>query len=245
MGKRLFLVLALLLASMVPSFSGADSVRKLKVLIVTGGHGFEKEPFFALFQENPEINFTAVTQGKTAGAFDRDDLLGYDVVVLYDMIQEITDAQKAKFLSLLKKGVGLFVMHHALCSYQNWPEYERIVGGKYLMNEEKGADGIATKSDYQHDVEIPVKVIGGNHPVTAGLKDFVIHDEIYIGFRVRPDVTPLLTTSDPRSGKPLAWTRTQGKSRVGFLQLGHDHSAFQNENYRLLVARFIRWTSAR
>src|ERR1043166_713299 len=60
MGKRLFLVLALLLASMVPSFSGADSVRKLKVLIVTGGHGFEKEPFFALFQENPEINFTAV-----------------------------------------------------------------------------------------------------------------------------------------------------------------------------------------
>ena len=71
----------------------------------------------------------------------------------------------------------------------------------------------------------------------------VIHDEIYWGFRIQSDVTPLLTTTQSKSGKPLAWARTEGKSRVVYLQLGHDHWAFENPNYRKLVAQSIRWTA--
>src|SRR5215469_4529515 len=77
----------------------------LKVLVVTGGHGFEKVPFFKMFEDNPEISFTHAEHSKTnASAYDRDDLPSYDVVVLYDMPKQITDAQKEKFLSLFKKG---------------------------------------------------------------------------------------------------------------------------------------------
>ena len=36
------------------------------------------------------------------------------------------------------------------------------------------------------------------------------------------------------------WTRTERKSRVVFLQLGHDHSACDNPNCRELIARSIR-----
>ncbi|HEY6169687.1 MAG TPA: ThuA domain-containing protein, partial [Verrucomicrobiae bacterium] len=96
---------------------------------------------------------------------------------------------------------------------------------------------------YQHDVDIPVVIVATNHPVAAGLKDFTINDEIYWGFHVQPDVTTLITTTHPRSGKPLGWTRTQGKSRVVYLQLGHGPSAFNNENYRKLLAQSIRWTA--
>lgn len=104
---------------------------KLKVLVVTGGHGFEREPFFKVFEGNPGIAFTEAKQGRTSEAYEREDLLKQDVVVLYDMVQNITDAQKAKFLSLFDKGIGLVVMHHALVSYQGWPEFERIIGGTY------------------------------------------------------------------------------------------------------------------
>ena len=239
------LILSVLMLSLLCGHvvSGAEHGARLKVLVVTGGHGFEQEPFFKVFKENPEIAFTATTQGQTSDAYDRQDLLSFDVVVLYDMVQNITEAQKAKFLSLLEKGIGLLVMHHALVSYQDWPEYERIIGGKYLLKDEKQGETVFPKSNFQHDVEIPVTIVAKEHPITAGLKDFIIHDEIYMDFRSRPDVTPLITTSHPKSGKPLAWTRTQGKSRVVYLQLGHDHSAYENPNYRRLVAQSIRWVA--
>jgi type 1 glutamine amidotransferase len=79
--------------------------------------------------------------------------------------------------------------------------------------------------------------------VTAGINGFTIRDEIYWGFRVGRDVTPVLTTTHPKSGKPLAWTRTEGKSRVVVIQPGHGPPAFASPEYRRLLAQSIRWAS--
>ncbi len=233
------------LAALFLPVASPEAKEKLKVLVVTGGHGFDKEPFFRVFEEIPDIAFAHAAHSRTnATVYGRDDLFNYDVLVLYDMSETVTDAQKAKFLSLFDKGIGLVVLHHALVSYQHWPEYERIIGGRYP--EEDGKNGIVTiQVGYQHDVEVPVVIIARDHPVTAGLHDFTIRDEIYWGFRVQPDVTPLITTTHPKSGKPLGWTRTQGKSRVVYLQLGHGPSAFNDQNYRKLVAQSIHWTARR
>jgi type 1 glutamine amidotransferase len=221
------------------------TTHKAKVLVITGGHGFQKEPFFKMFEENPAIAITTAAHNRTnAFAWEKPDLLTYDAVVLYDMPAEITEAQKARFLSLFDRGIGLVVLHHALVSYQHWPEYESIIGGRYP--EADGKNGaVSDEVGYQHDVDIPVVIASKNHPITAGLKDFTIHDEIYWGFRVGRDVTPLITTTHTRSGKPLGWTRMEGKSRVVYLQLGHDRSAFENPNYRGLVTQSIAWAAKR
>ncbi len=238
------LFLSLLLALAPLALPAADAAR-IKVLLITGGHGFEQEPLFKVFKENPEIAFTHAEHGKSgATAYEREDLLSNNVVVLYDMPKEITDAQKARFLSLFDRGIGLVVLHHALVSYQHWPEFERIIGGRYPEADGKSG-AVSPDVGYQHDVELPVTIVAKDHPITAGMKDFTIHDEIYWGFRVQPDVTPLLSTTHPRSGKPLAWTRTQGKSRVVYLQLGHDHLAYENPNFQQLLARSIRWAANR
>jgi len=240
--KVQFVALALIASLLNDVGFAGETAGKIKVLVVTGGHGFEREPFFNVFKDNPEITFGEAKQGKSSEAYDRDDLLTQDVVVLYDMVQNITDAQKAKFLSLFDKGIGLVVMHHALVSYRAWPEFETIIGGTYPEPPDK--KGVVTPElGYQHDVDFPIQIVARDHPVTAGLKDFTMHDEIYWGFRVRPDVTPLITTTHPKSGKPLSWARTQGKSRVVYLQLGHDHSAYDNPNFRQLVAQSIRWVA--
>jgi hypothetical protein len=105
----------------------AESDAKLKVLVVTGGHGFDSEPFFKMFSDNPEITFAHAEHAKTnATVYERSDLTSYDVVVLYDMARHITGEQKAKLLALLDKGTGLVVLHHALVSYPDWPEFEKI-----------------------------------------------------------------------------------------------------------------------
>ena len=243
MEKILTLVVVLLATLLGVANSAAAEAEKLKVLVVTGGHGFNQEPFFQMFKDNAAIAFTHAEHAKTnATAYEREDLLSFTVVVLYDMPKEISEAQKAKFLSLFDQGIGLVVLHHALVSYQHWPDYERIIGGRYPEADGKG--GVVTDQvGYEHDVEVPVVIVAKDHPVTAGLKDFTIHDEIYWGFRVRPDVTPLISTTHPKSGKPLAWTRAQGKSRVVFIQLGHGPEAFENPNYRRLVAQSIGWVA--
>jgi type 1 glutamine amidotransferase len=243
--KRLRLCCAVLLAVLAGQVTlpaGADS--KIKVLVITGGHGFEKQPFFKMFEDNPDITFSAASHSNTnASAYEREDLLSYDAVVLYDMPKEITETQQKKLFSLFGKGVGLVVLHHALAAYQHWPEYEKLIGGHYVEPNPAKPGTTNAVAGYQHDVDIPVVIVATNHPVAAGLKDFTINDEIYWGFHVQPDVTTLITTTHPRSGKPLGWTRTQGKSRVVYLQLGHGPSAFNNENYRKLLAQSIRWTA--
>jgi uncharacterized protein len=213
---------------------------KLKVLVVTGGHGFSPERFFKLLDSNPEITYTIADQKQQAEAWDRDDLLDYDVVLLYDFQRNMNDAQKAKFLSLFRKGVGLVVLHHALLSYQNWPEYERIAGGKYLLDHETVDGRQWPASTYKGDVDIDVKVVNADHPITAGLHDFVLHDEIYRGVRTTGDIHTLLTTE----GNPLAWTRQEGKSRVVATIVGHG-PAYDDPNFQKLLAQSIRWAAAK
>jgi uncharacterized protein len=235
---------AVLLVLLAP-FGVAAPPPKLRVLLVTGNKAYERQPFLDVFMSNPRLAVTQLEHsGVQADAWDRADLEACDVVVLYDMPREITDAQKQRFMSLFARGTGLLVLHHALVSFQSWPEYERIVGGRYIDVPEKGGDPRETPSGYQHDVDIPVRVTP-EHPVTRGLKDFTIHDEIYWAFRVSPGVKPLLTTTHPKSGNPLAWERREGKSRLVYLQLGHGPSAYNDANFRRLVSNAIEYVAGR
>jgi uncharacterized protein len=235
------LVLAAPAAVFVAAQSGVAADRppeKIKMLIVAGGHGFDPPKFFKLFDDNPEISYTSAKETDKAEAWDRDDLLSYDVILLYDFQRELNNAQKAKFLSLFDKGVGLVVLHHALLSYQNWPDYERIAGGKYLLDNETVDGKKYPASTYKGDVDIDVQVVDKQHPVTAGLEDFILRDEIYRGVRNGRDIHVLCTTE----GNPLAWTRQEKNSRVFSTIVGHG-PAYDDAKFQKLLARGIRWSA--
>jgi uncharacterized protein len=239
------LVAILLLAVVVSAGWVTGSGDPLRLLIVTGGHDFDREAFFDMFAGEPGLVVTEAVQGESSEAYERVDLVDFDVVLLYDMVQGITEPQKSGFRSLLERGTGLVVLHHALVSYQDWPQFEEVVGGKYLLEDELRGDVVVPASDYQHDVEIPVHLVDRNHFITLGLTDFTLVDEVYIGFRVHSEVHSLLTTTHEESGKPLAWTRQAGNSRVVGLQLGHGPQAFQDTTFRTILLRSIRWTAGR
>jgi type 1 glutamine amidotransferase len=132
-------------------------------------------------------------------------------------------------------------LHHSLASYQKWDEFINIIGGRYHLEDEKKEVQDKMASTYKHDVDLDVKIADPNHPITRDLKDFTIHDEAYGGFTVLPKVHPLLTTNHTESGKFIAWTNKYAKSRVVYIQLGHDHYAFEDPNYRRLVKQAIDW----
>jgi len=240
-------LLALFL-SWLPSVA-ADTVQstanKIRVLVITGGHDFEQEPFFKLFKDNPNISYRAVEHPNAQALFKADAAKDYDVLVLYDMHQEITEDAKADFLARLNEGKGLVVLHHAIADYQQWPEYAKVIGARYYL-EKTVVDGVEkARSAYKHGMHFTIHVADPKHPVTQGIKDFEIHDETYNLFDVAKDCHVLLTTDEPESNKVIGWTRTYGKARVVYLQSGHDHFAYENPNYRQILGQAIRWAAQR
>ena len=55
----------------------------------------------------------------------------------------------------------------------------------------------------------------------------------------------LLQTTNPTSDGPVVWISPYSKSRVVYIELGHDRLAHNNPDYRELVHRAILWAGGR
>ncbi|WP_435139640.1 ThuA domain-containing protein [Formosa sp. A9] len=210
-------------------------------MVFTGGKKFERDQFIDMFESLKDITFTEYFNADGTTDFKNPDISTYDVLVFYNVSQHISEIQKEAFLNLLEQGKPMLFLHHALVCYQDWPTYEHIVGGKYY-HAKKGKDSLSViPSTYKHDEQIPVQIINRNHPITYNMNDFVILDEVYNKFKRHNNVTPILSTTHPESEKVIAWTHTYGNAPIVFIQLGHDHQAYENTNYRTLINNAIQW----
>src|SRR5882762_2559133 len=218
------------------------SAQKIKVLVVTGGHGFDRGPFYDVFNVQKNITYDTAVQPRANGLIDSPDVNKYDVLVFYDMVDSIQPSVQQAYINLLKKGKAMIFLHHSLVSYQDWPEFVRIVGGQYHTHPVV-VRGDTLKANYEHDVTLPVTVNDKRHPVTRGISDFEIVDERYGECEIKVSVKPLLSTTDPKSMRNLAWIHHYGNSDVIYIQLGHGPTAFNNANYRKLIQQAIAWSA--
>jgi hypothetical protein len=209
----------------------ADTTRKIHALIFTGGHGFQQEPFWEMFNSFDNVSYDAVTFPDAFKHLNVEGAKGYNVLVFYDMWQEITPEQQREYLNLLRHGKPIVYLHHAMASFRNWEEYRRILGGYWKPGE----------GTYKHGVKYTVQIADSNHPVTKGMQDFEIEDETYGNFHVNPDAHALLRANHPDSGPIVGWTHRYGASPIVYIQLGHDGLAYSDPNFRRLVSQAMRW----
>jgi len=228
----------------IREMNDADS-DKLKVVVVTGGHAFEHEPFFKIFDSIEEIAYTEAIQKDHSELFEDISGWDYDVIVFYSMTQEISEKRRRNFLKLLDRGVGVVALHHIMCAFQDWPEFRKIIGARYCLADTKIDDVMYKAGTYKHDIDMPISITDKQHPITEGMDDFVIHDEGYKNCWFDKDNHILLTADHPASDKTVAWVRQYGKAKVCTIQLGHDSKAYENRNYRWLVRRAILWTAGK
>ncbi len=230
MKNLIFLILVL-------AFSQSMVFAQKKILIITGGHDYEKKPFYDLFNSYSDVHYDTLVQPAGNELIQSGGADQYDALVFYDMFQEITESQKSAYLQLLDQGQGMVFLHHSLVSYQDWPEFQSIIGGKYLLD----AINEHPPSTYKHDVDINVNIVDDTHFITRGMEDFQIRDEVYGDYLVNKTVTPLLITNHPESTETIGWCHTYGKSRIVYLQSGHDHHGYENEHFKTLVYNAIQW----
>lgn len=218
--------------------------QKINMLIVTGGHGYERSSFYDVFNKISFISYDTLVQPHANAFMASADTDKYDVLFFYDMYDSITPLQQKVYIDLLKKGKSMIFLHHAIVSYQRWPEFIKIVGGQY-HTDPVIVNGDTLKADYQHDVRMPIKVENKDHPITNGISDFEIFDEVYSNVEILPGVKPLLRCTHPKSMRYVAWTNSYGNSEVVYIQLGHGRSGYNNPNFQKLIRQAIEWSAAR
>lgn len=207
----------------------------LQLMIVTGGHEFDRPSFFAMFADMSNVGYEEIQQPLANEMIAADGGKGYDAIVFYDMYDSITDEQKKGYLSMISQEKPLLFLHHALVSYQDWPTFKNIVGGKYHTSD------TSKESNYHHDEQINVKVLDPAHPVTNGVHNFEILDETYGDCEINSDVKPLLSTDHPLSMAYLGWVNHFSGHNIVYLQGGHGPSAYADPNFRKILEQAIRW----
>ncbi|MDX2031171.1 MAG: ThuA domain-containing protein [Blastocatellia bacterium] len=213
----------------------AKDAGAIRALLVTGGHDHDVE-FYSAF-DDAGIR-TIVDPHPTV--FGGDIRKRADVLVLYDMMKTLDEKRRANVRSFVESGKGVVVLHHAIGDNVDWPWWhEEVVGGRYLFEAVNGR-----QSSYRHDEEQTIRVTL-DHPITRGLGTFRILDETYKDLWISPRVKVLLRSDNPTSDGPVAWISPYEKSRVVYIQLGHDRNANLNPNFRRLVQNAVYWAAGK
>lgn len=218
---------------------------KLHILLITGGHPFEREPLLDLFKSMHDIDFSEGVHPEVLQLFQPERLRAYDALVFYDFGQTLPPQAQQHLQAALSGGQGAVLLHHSIHNYLNWPEYRKIVGGQWVEKRIQVDGKEYGPSRYGLDAKMNVRIADPNHPVVQGLSDFEIVDEWYADYFIDPEVQVLLRTDHPDSEAKIAWTKSYGRSKIVYLQSGHGPTAYRNPNFQRLVSQSIHWVSGK
>jgi len=209
---------------------------QLQVAVITGGHSFDLIEFHQLFRSYADLD-VYIQHLEDFASSPQEVRDGYDALVFYFMPREGPPeggTPRRALERLAETGQGLVILHHALLAYPDWPLWAEVVGL---------AD--AHTFDYYHDEAMNVYPTGVEHPITAGLSPWTIVDETYDMVDAGEGSEVLLTTDHLKSMKTIGWTRAFGRSRVFCFELGHDHVAWEEPNFRTVLERGILWSAGK
>lgn len=131
---------------------------------------------------------------------------------------------------------GIFMLHHSILAFQQWPLWKEITG----------LDPVKYH-DYHLDETMSFHITAQEHPIMEGLPDFTMVDEAYESEGVFdvPGVEVLMTTDNSKNIPTVAWTKQYKKSKVFCYQSGHCNTSYSNKYFREIVRRGILWAAGR
>lgn len=256
-------------ASFTPNSGAAAEVPggKKKVVFLAGppSHGYGAHEHYAgcvllakyLEAAMPEFSTTVYKHEWPSDpkAFD-----GVDCIVMYSDGGEGHPANQHldQIDALANRGVGIVCIHYAVevPKGKSGDMFLKWIGGYFEMNWSVNPHWVA------HFENLP------DHPITRGVKPFVLEDEWYYHMRFRPEmqnVSPILTAippastldrpDGPHSGNPfvrkaagqpqhVAWASENESGGRGFgFTGGHDHWNWGHDDFRKVMLNAIVWAA--
>ena len=221
---------------------GAEAAKPVRILLITGGHSYDRDGLHRMLSDMPDATFQEIVlpaeQNKLTPAITKQ----FDCLVFHDQSRfALSDRQKADLEAMWAAGMPTVMLHHSLISHNDVPLFRDVFGGAYLIKPAKIDGKDYPASNYTKPTDVTIQIIDKDHPITRGVSDFTINDEVFGNLYIAPGIHVLAQTNHPKSSKPVLWTNQYKKSRVFALVQGHDKTAFDNATYRTLLYRGIRW----
>lgn len=249
----LALGLALTVAGL-PAWAQKKNPDGAKVLLLTGGqrqhHGYRDQAFY-LANVLEDTGRYEVTLAEDAAILTTAALAKYDILIVNadrrDPEFKFTEPQQRALLDFVRSGKGYVSIHGADNGAPDWlPEWRDLLGAVFSHDTAGGTrpDSKVRKGDYT------ITIVNKDHPITKGLSDFPLKDELYYNLQMETGVEPLATTEHDGKAWPVAWTRKFGKGAVFHTPLGHrdfgpdKDDPLRNPNLRKLVVQGIDWVAS-
>ena len=242
--KRLCIAVVCLVVILTGRLSPADDASKpVRVLLVTGcdyeGHHWkETSPALrAIVDKDPRLEVRIVDDIEFLAS---DVIFDYDVLLIHFKNYDVPKREEAIHANLkrfVEQGGGLVYFHFACGAFQEWDGFVEIAGR--VWDPKKRA----------HDPHgaFTVRYVDKEHPITKGLKDFEIRDELYTCLGGDVPVHVLAEAVSKVDGKPypMAFVFDVKKGRVFHTVLGHDVGAVNAPGLDLLMRRACLWVAGR
>ncbi|HEX2517034.1 MAG TPA: ThuA domain-containing protein [Chloroflexota bacterium] len=170
------------------------------------------------------------------GLLNPQTLAGCDVLLNYTSETDPAPEQVAALLAAVEGGMGFVGLHGATATFTRYPEYLRMVGGRFRRHDPiKG---------------FTVRFVHGDHEITRGLADYDHEDELYeltADIEERQNEVPLqgVRVLAEAEGHPMVYVKAHGAGRVVYLAMGHDRRSLGHPTYRTLFVRAVAWATRR
>ena len=237
----------------VPCYAQKKAPDGAKVLLLTGGqrehHGYRDQALILanLLEDTKRYQVTIVEDG---AILETPALAKYDIIIVNadrrDPEFKFTKPQQEALVAAVRNGKGYVSIHGGDNAAPDWSEdFREMLGGVFSHDTQGGKlpDGKVKKGTYT------IKIADPQHPITKGLSDFELKDEIYYQLQLQANVKPLVTTEYADGVWPLAWTRDYGKGKVFHSVLGHrdfglgKDDPIQNPNLGKLILQGVDWVA--
>jgi putative membrane-bound dehydrogenase-like protein len=164
---------------------------------------------------------------------DKEFLANYDAVLLYANHEKIDPAHWGNLKSFIEEGRGFIPVHCASWCFQNIPEFDQVVGGRFA---------------HHKTAVFRPKTIAPDHAAIQDVPGFEAWDETYVHKNHNPQDRTVLQVREVAKDdnitepEPWTWIRTQGKGRVFYTASGHDERVWSLPEFHQLLKRGILWS---
>ena len=162
-----------------------------------------------------------------------DGLDAYQTVLFYTDVGKLTSEQEAGLLNYIKSGGGFFGLHTAAASFRESEGYHGMLKGFF--------------NGHSPYMDFTVNVSDADHPISQGLDDYEVKDELYY-LKHNPDTSHhLMHAYDHTKDEThvMAFHHTYGKGRVFYFALGHDMAVLENPSFQEVIRRGVLWVCNR
>ncbi|MDF7823100.1 ThuA domain-containing protein [Pontiellaceae bacterium B12227] len=225
----------------LPAKAPAKPKKQRKILIVSRCEGFVHKNIplavDALKMLGEETGAYTADDTKELDAFTDQGLAKYDAILFMSTTKlDPTPEQRAALLKFIRSGKGIIGIHAATDNFYKWEEGAKIMGGLFCGH------------PWTAGCTVQMKLDEPDHPINECFhgESFKVKDEIYQFkdpySRENQRVIVSLDMDDPdtkavKGGKPdkvtrtdddfgVTWVRKEGKGRVFYCSMGHNHHIF-------------------